>query len=505
MNVLEAIRDEKLFRPYFGDDLHSWANWLAFLKFLYGLRTTRADRAVIRECTGRKKVKRQGPGFREALLLTGRRSGKSRIAGAIGAYEALFGGHEGKLSKGEQGIVAVLAPGRRQAQIVRQYLRAVFEAPILAGEVVRETRDGFALRNGVSLEILSGDFRTVRGFTLLAAIVDEACFFGSQGEGKVRSDTELVRALRPGLDTVGGRLIAISSPYARRGWAYKTWKNHWGSDTSKKLVWRAPSTRMNPTLSQDVVNERLAEDLAAGRAEYLAEWRDDVQSFLPRNVIEGLVVPNRTELPQRPRVRYEAFVDMSGGRNDAAALAIAHKQDDTLVLDLARVWPAPHNPQTVAREVARLIDGFGLKRVTGDAYSAEWCASAYRSVGVHYAKASKSKGQLYLELLPLLCAGDVELLDCEQLVSELAALERRTRSGGRDSIDHPRGGHDDLANAVAGALVYASKTRRTAGGMRGFEGGGSEDASVKFSRMALAHLLDKNDRTRIGSWDPWSF
>jgi hypothetical protein len=29
-------------------------------------------------------------------------------------------------------------------------------------------------------------------------------------------------------------------------------------------------------------------------------------------------------------------------------------------------------------------------------------------------------------------------------------LERRTARGGRDSIDHPPGAHDDLANAVAG-------------------------------------------------------
>jgi len=35
-------------------------------------------------------------------------------------------------------------------------------------------------------------------------------------------------------------------------------------------------------------------------------------------------------------------------------------------------------------------------------------------------------------------------------------LERRTAQGGRDSIDHPPGAHDDLANAAAGALVSVS-------------------------------------------------
>jgi hypothetical protein len=50
----------------------------------------------------------------------------------------------------------------------------------------------------------------------------------------------------------------------------------------------------------------------------------------------------------------------------------------------------------------------------------------------------------------------VELLDNKQLQSELVSLERRTSRAGKDSIDHPPGGHDDLANAVAGAVDCAA-------------------------------------------------
>jgi hypothetical protein len=40
--------------------------------------------------------------------------------------------------------------------------------------------------------------------------------------------------------------------------------------------------------------------------------------------------------------------------------------------------------------------------------------------------------------------------------------------GGRDKVDHPKGGHDDLSNAVAGVLVIAGRepaTYNTGGGM----------------------------------------
>jgi outer membrane immunogenic protein len=42
-------------------------------------------------------------------------------------------------------------------------------------------------------------------------------------------------------------------------------------------------------------------------------------------------------------------------------------------------------------------------------------------------------------------------------VTSLQGLERRTRSGGRDIIDHAPGAHDDLANSAAGALVGCEK------------------------------------------------
>jgi hypothetical protein len=44
-----------------------------------------------------------------------------------------------------------------------------------------------------------------------------------------------------------------------------------------------------------------------------------------------------------------------------------------------------------------------------------------------------------------------------KIVTQFCGLERRTARGGRDSVDHAPGGHDDLANAVAGALLLAGQ------------------------------------------------
>lgn len=109
---------------------------------------------------------------------------------------------------------------------------------------------------------------------------------------------------------------------------------------------------------------------------------------------------------------------------------------------------------------------YKLWRVTGDNYSAEFVVGAFKANGIKYERSKLNRSQLYLELLPRLCSKEIELLDNATLVDQLANLERRTRSGGRDIIDHPPGFHDDLANAVAGVCVTTLNTRMKAGALR---------------------------------------
>lgn len=464
MNVLQAIRDEALFRPFLGQHLRSWRNWFAALSCLYGLPVKAAYHEVVKACTGREATGMPNDGFRTALFLTGRRSGKSRMSAICGAYEACLGGHEPHLAPGELGVVACISPTRIQSRVVRNYLRAIFTTDMLKPEILDQDRDGFTLRNGIRLETLTGSFKTVRGHTLVAAIIDEVCYFGLDEEAKVKSDTELVRAVSPGLATTqNGRLIAISSPYAHKGWAFRTWKRHFGREGARTLVWVSPSRTMNPTLPQEVVDEAMQEDLQAAKSEYLGEFRDDVAEFLPRSLIEQLVIRDRRELLPHAGIRYVAFADLSGGRGDDAALAIGHRQERRVIIDKLCRYRPPFSPHTVIGQMCEELRRYGIGRVTGDAYSAEFCAEAFRANGIQYAKCELPKAALYLELLPRLCSQEIELLDDEALVNQLAGLERRTRSGGRDIIDHAQGGHDDLANVVAGVAEVVGKRRLIVG------------------------------------------
>jgi hypothetical protein len=60
------------------------------------------------------------------------------------------------------------------------------------------------------------------------------------------------------------------------------------------------------------------------------------------------------------------------------------------------------------------------------------------------------------ELLPAINSRKVDLLENDRLTNHLIGLERRTARGGKDSIDHAPGQHDDLANVVAGVVATLS-------------------------------------------------
>lgn len=460
MNIIQAIRDEQLFRPYLQDrdgSLSTWARWMTCLKVIYGLPlTTPEQRRLVRQCTGRNPAKLNRSGYDTVLLLVGRRGGKSKVAGLIGGFEASLSGRERVCSPGEMPMVSICSPSKDQSQIILSYTRAALGSPMLDEEVTDDVRGQFKLSNGVTVRVLTGTFKAVRSYTQIAVVVDEAAFFNSSEESKC-SDTELIRSIKPSLLTTHGKLVAVSTKYAPKGWCYSTWKRHFGNDSSRILVWDAASRVMNVNLSQEDIDAEIAEDPAGARAEYLNEWREDVQDYLPRSVVEACVVPGRTELVRRTGNEYRAFADVSGGRKDPMALCIGHREGRRIIIDFLKQWKPPCNPLAVIADMADELRRYGLRSVTGDQYAAEFNVAAFRNNRIGYVKADKTKSELYLELIGPVVAKEIELPDREDLIGQIASLERRTRSGGRDSVDHPSGGHDDLANVVAGVAVGASK------------------------------------------------
>jgi hypothetical protein len=252
-------------------------------------------------------------------------------------------------------------------------------------------------------------------------------------------------------------LLCASSPYAKRGALWDAYSRYYGKDASI-LVWQAPTRAMNPTVLQAIIDKAMEVDPASAAAEYGAEFRSDLESFVPRDVIDAATVPGRFELPPMTGIDYTAFVDPSGGSSDSMTLAVAHRDSDgCAVLDAVRERRPPFSPEVVVTEFAQLLTSYSIRGVTGDRWGGEFVREPFRTHGVEYNLSEKPKSDIYRDFLPIINSGKAELLDLPRLSAQLCGLERRTARGGRDSIDHAPGAHDDVANAVAGALLATAQ------------------------------------------------
>jgi len=116
----------------------------------------------------------------------------------------------------------------------------------------------------------------------------------------------------------------------------------------------------------------------------------------------------------------------------------------------------PFSPDATVRQFAELLKSYRVTTIHSDRYGGDWPAERFRAHGIRVEPSEKVRSDIYLEMLPLLNARRVELLDNKRLITQLLGLERHTSPGGKDRIDHGRGSHDDLINAAAGALVMAA-------------------------------------------------
>jgi hypothetical protein len=454
--IIDVMDDEEAFGPWFSGS--SWDAWRAVLKAAFALPMTSAELAIFHELAGGRAPPKHR--VRELFAIGGRRSGKDSIASLLATFAATIEQHHvGRLRPGEQAVVQCLAVDRDQARIVLSYIKAFFEIPDLAAMVTRETRFGLELNNGVTIEVTTNNFRQARGRTVLLGILDELAFYRS--DDSATPDLEVYRALTPGLATLpGSMLVGISSPYRKAGLLYDKWRAHYGKDDDDVLVIQAASRALNPTVPVSRVEQAYADDPASAMAEWGGQFREDIGTFVPLELIESAVDVGVFVRPPKPGVQYRAFVDAASGvGQDSFAIGIAHKNGNEAVLDLAHEIKPPFSPDRALAECAALMKTYNLRACTSDKYSLGFTNEGFAKQGIAYTYSERDRSQIYVECLPLFTSGRARIVDNKKLVAQFSTLERRTSSVGRDRVDHGRDGHDDLANAAAGALVLVASGR----------------------------------------------
>ncbi len=438
------------------------------LRATYGLPLDAEQTALFRDATGRTEYLARP--FGEVTCLAGARAGKdSRIAAPVVCYEAVFGGHEARLAKGERGVIVLVAQDARATKVAFGYVSDYFtQSPLLSGSLAEPPlASEVRLTNGLTVACFPSTLRSLRGWSIPAGVLDELAFF--RLEGQADSDAEIQASVRRGmLAFPAARLVKISTPYMRSGVCYDDFKKAWAQPDPDLLVWKAPSVLMNPSLLAERLDRERRLDPARFAREYEAEFAEDLDAFLPSAWVDAAVTAGRHELPPQEGVRYAAGVDPSGGGADAFTLAVAHAEgqgaERRVVQDVMKGWRRTGTAQVdlagIVAEIAAICRRYRVTAVGGDRYSAGWVRQEFQRQSIRYEEAP-DKSHVYLECEPLFAQGQIDVLAHPVLVRELRILERRPRPGGRTLVDHPTGAHDDHANALALAAVRVAHPSRT--------------------------------------------
>ena len=462
LHKLVTMRDALADPDYFGNLLagDTWQAWRVLLIAILGEKLTEAERILFATLTDREREPLEP--VEEFWGVIGRRGGKTRAMAVLASYLAACVDHRDVLGPGERGVLPIVAASMFQAGQAFNFVEGIFLASHHLSELVETiTSDTLSLKTSVDITVRPASFRTIRGITAVGAVADEIAFWRS--DDSVNPDREILKALRPALATTGGLLACISSPHAKRGELYGTFRRHFGHEGHPLvLVAKAPSRTMNPSLSEAFVVREYEKDPDAASAEYGAEFRSDLAIFVSREAIEVAIETGVAVRAPASGVSYVGFCDPSGGSSDSMTMAIAHAENGSPVLDYIGERKAPFSPESVVAEFAQVFKQYRVASIRGDRYGGEWPRERFAEHGITYLPAEMNRSELYLAFLPVLNSGRLSLLDNQRMVTQFTALERRTGRSGKDSVDHAPGSHDDVCNSVAGAIVFADPLSRQA-------------------------------------------
>jgi hypothetical protein len=154
------------------------------------------------------------------LLCCSRQAGKSTTVAALAVHTALFR---------VPALTLILSPSQRQSGETLRKIKDAYNALGRPAGAVVENQSTLELANGSRVVCLPGKEATVRSFSAVdLLILDEAA----------RVADDLYRTVRPMLAVSSGRLIALSTPFGKRGFFIEEWDREPSAFKKVRITWR---------------------------------------------------------------------------------------------------------------------------------------------------------------------------------------------------------------------------------------------------------------------------
>jgi hypothetical protein len=431
----------------------------------------RAWRILTRTMIARPRI----GGYRELWVRAGRRAGKTMHLAAPIVVSALLGSYEHLLSPGEKGRVVAIGPTLAHLRQLLDGIAGVLD--VLAIPYDRRENE-IELRQKRTIVVGTvADHLGPRGPTSILAVIDEGALlpFDANADG---FDQEVLAAVRPSLATTRGKLLVLSSPWARAGEHYRMVEQHLGKTKGDVLAVHGATWLWNPSLDE-AYTHTLEQNPGRWSREWKAEAGDNESSAFASRDVTRAITAGVVERPPVAGRRYGAAGDLAF-RADGAAFGIAHKElvanpggppKDRLVVDVLRVRRAPPggrlDPEALIEEWASCLKRYHCKRLYLDSFGFDLAASRFKARGIKCELLDMSlprQAVRYDALGGRLRSGAIDLPDNEVVRRELCDLRVTLLAAGAVRYEAPRRGSDDTADVCAALCGEACKDLPPSGG-----------------------------------------
>lgn len=334
------------------------------------------------------------------------------------------------------------------------------------------------LAAGGAIEFKSADNPdALRGAGLVAAVLDEAAYI---------DDYVYQDVISPMLLTTQGRVLAISSPRAKKGWFYQLFRAG-QQGTADHRSWQLP-TSANPYVPAAEI-ARLQQTLPEStfRREILAQFLDELASVFP-----GVREIATAARPVRPvAAEYVMGIDW-GRRHDftvAATLRILGDGQAEMV-ELLRFTDLPYAEQLARiREQAAIWQPRAIlaeQNSMGGPLVEQLQADGLPLTG--FQTTAQSKAPLIQQLQLAIQNRGLRLLNEPALLNEFEDYEEEILPSGGHTFNAPPRQHDDtiIATALAWRLVAGEPGGQRVEGFRG-----SPDSFLLHETYAPALLAER--------------
>jgi hypothetical protein len=204
----------------------------------------------------------------EILLNCGRQTGKSTTTALLGSHEAIY--HAPSLT-------LIFGPSERQSKETLRKAKDFIHQTLGEGTLrflEKESTIWIELVNGSRIIALPGHEANVRCYSGLdLAIFEEAA----------RIPDELLYAVRPMLATSGGRMIALTTPFGKRGWFHKEWEDE--DPDCLKIKYTSEECPRIPKVFLEKEKRKIPDFWY--RQEYLCEFVEPIDSVFTYDQVMG--------------------------------------------------------------------------------------------------------------------------------------------------------------------------------------------------------------------------